>query len=142
MGKQMNQAIKRLREIQKMNRLGGGDKHIERQHGRGKLTARERIECLVDADTFKELGSSVNTTGSRIDGKQSTAPCDGAVTGTGKVNGFGWHVIFGSDSHVLAENSHHLGWCAVSGVNGVGKARDSGEKCGLAPCEEGGDEVC
>ena len=87
MGKKMNQALKRLRDIQRLNRLGGGETHIERQHGRGKLTARERIERLVDDNTFKELGSSVNTTGSRIDGKQSTAPCDGAVTGTGKVNG-------------------------------------------------------
>ena len=66
MGKTMNQAIKRLREIQRLNRLGGGEKHIERQHGRGKLTARERIECLVDAGTFKELGSSVNTTGAAV----------------------------------------------------------------------------
>lgn len=87
MGKNMNQAIQRLREIQSLNRLGGGEKHIERQHARGKLTARERIECLVDTGTFRELGSSVNATGSRIDGKKSSAPCDGAVTGTGKVNG-------------------------------------------------------
>jgi len=100
MGKIMNQALKRLREIQRLNRWGGGQTHIERQHGRGKLTARERIECLVDADTFKELGSSVNTTGSRIDGKQSSAPCDGAVTGTGKVNGR-LIAVYASDFTVL-----------------------------------------
>ena len=100
MGKTMNQAIKRLREIQRLNRLGGGEKHIERQHGRGKLTARERIECLVDAGTFKELGSSVNTTGARIDGKKSTAPCDGAVTGTAKVNGR-LIAVYASDFTVL-----------------------------------------
>lgn len=83
----MNSALKRLADIQKNNFLGGGKAHIDRQHGRGKLTARERIECLVDSDSFRELGSCVNTTGSRIDGRTSSAPCDGAVTGTAKVDG-------------------------------------------------------
>ncbi len=87
MGKQMKTALKRLHDIQKNNLLGGGQEHIERQHRRGKLTARERIACLVDPDSFKELGSCVNTTGSRIDGRTSSAPCDGAVTGTAKVDG-------------------------------------------------------
>jgi acetyl-CoA carboxylase carboxyltransferase component len=87
MGKRMDAAIHKLHEIQKKNLLGGGAEHIKRQHARGKLTARERIECLVDSGTFKELGSSVNTTGSRLDGRESTAPCDGAVTGSGKVDG-------------------------------------------------------
>ena len=87
MGKQMDAAIARLRDINARNLLGGGRKHIERQHGRGKLTARERIECLLDPDTFSELGAGVNTTGTRIDGRASDAPCDGAVVGTGKVDG-------------------------------------------------------
>lgn len=87
MGKRMKAALRRLEGIQKSNLSGGGKEHIERQHRRGKLTARERIERLVDADSFKELGSSVNTTGARIDGRATDAPCDGAVTGTGKVDG-------------------------------------------------------
>ena len=41
MGKRMEEAIKRYHEIQEENLLGGGMKHIERQHSRGKLTARE-----------------------------------------------------------------------------------------------------
>ena len=48
--------------IKEKNLLGGGIKHIERQHGRGKLTARERIEILVDPGTFSELGSCVKNT--------------------------------------------------------------------------------
>ena len=40
MGKKMDEAIKKYGEIQEKNLLGGGIKHIERQHGRGKLTAR------------------------------------------------------------------------------------------------------
>jgi acetyl-CoA carboxylase carboxyltransferase component len=87
MGKRMNAALRRLDAIQKNNLLGGGKDHIERQHRRNKLTARERIECLVDSGSFKELGSCVNTTGSRIDGRTSSAPCDGAVTGSGTVEG-------------------------------------------------------
>jgi acetyl-CoA carboxylase carboxyltransferase component len=87
MGKRMDEAIKRYNETQEKNRLGGGIKHIERQHGRGKLTARERIEILIDPGSFSELGSFVGTTSRRIDGRVPEAPCDGAVAGTGRVNG-------------------------------------------------------
>ena len=59
MGKRMDEAIKRYKQIQEKNLLGGGVKHIERQHGRGKLTARERIDILADPGSFKELGSFV-----------------------------------------------------------------------------------
>ena len=46
MGKRMEEAINRYHEIQEKNLLGGGMKHIERQHNRGKLTARERIGLI------------------------------------------------------------------------------------------------
>ena len=87
MGKRMDNAINRYEEIRQKNLLGGGFKHIERQHGRGKLTARERIEILIDPGSFNELGSFVGTTGKRIDGRVPEAPCDGAVVGTARVNG-------------------------------------------------------
>ncbi|UCG07781.1 MAG: propionyl-CoA carboxylase [Desulfobacterales bacterium] len=87
MGKRMKEAIKRYYQIQEKNRLGGGIKHIERQHSRGKLTARERIEILVDPGSFNELGSFVGTTSIRIDGRIPDAPCDGAIIGTARVNG-------------------------------------------------------
>jgi acetyl-CoA carboxylase carboxyltransferase component len=83
----IDKAIGRLKEIQEKNLTGGGQKHIDRQHDRDKLTARERIDILLDKGTFIELGSCVNTTGSRIDGRESDAPCDGAVIGTGRVDG-------------------------------------------------------
>jgi acetyl-CoA carboxylase carboxyltransferase component len=86
MGKKMQEAIKRYYEIQEKNLIGGGEKHIERQHSRGKLTARERIEILIDQGTFNELGSCVGTTSRRIDGRIPEAPCDGAIVGTGRVN--------------------------------------------------------
>jgi propionyl-CoA carboxylase beta chain len=100
MGKRMEEAIKRYREIQEKNQLGGGIKHIERQHGRDKLTARERVDVLIDEGTFAELGTCVNTTGVRIDGRVTDAPCDGAVVGTAKVNGR-TTMIYASDFTVL-----------------------------------------
>ncbi len=87
MGKRMDEAIQKFLAIQEKNKLGGGRQHIERQHERGKLTARERIEILIDPGTFNELGSCVNTTGMRIDGVRPDAPCDGLVLGTGEVHG-------------------------------------------------------
>ena len=100
MGEKMDSAIKRLTEIHEKNRSGGGLAHIERQHDRGKMTARERIACLLDEDSFSELGSSVNTTGSRIDGRELDAPCDGAVVGTGRIEGRKV-VVYASDFTVL-----------------------------------------
>ena len=87
MGDRMADGIKRYRQIQDKNRPGGGVEHIERQHNRGKLTARGRIDVIIDEGTFNELGSSVGTTGARIDCRVPVAPCDGAVIGTAKANG-------------------------------------------------------
>jgi propionyl-CoA carboxylase beta chain len=100
MGKRMEEAIKRYEDIQEKNLLGGGIKDIERQHARGKLTARERIEKLIDPGTFNELGSCVGTTGMRMDGRIPTAPCDGAVVGTAKIHGRP-SMIYASDFTVL-----------------------------------------
>lgn len=100
MGKKMQQAIAKLHDIQATNLIGGGQEHIDRQHNRGKLTARERVDFLVDPGTFKELGSCVNTTGKRIDGREATAPCDGAVVGTAKIDGRPV-AIYASDFTVL-----------------------------------------
>lgn len=113
MGERMEQGIQRLRAIQEQNLEGGGKKHIDRQHSRGKLTARERIDLLVDPGTFKELGSCVNTTGARIDGRESQAPCDGAIIGTGMVNGRKV-AVYASDFTVLGGSigSQHLQKCA------------------------------
>lgn len=100
MGKRMEEAIKRYRDIQAKNMLGGGQEQIDRQHGRGKLLARERIDILIDPGTFNELGSCVNTTGARIDGRVTDAPCDGAVVGSAKVHGR-TIMVYASDFTVL-----------------------------------------
>ena len=87
MGQRMTEAIQKLLDIHEKNKLGGGQKHIDRQHDRGKLTARERIDVLIDPGTFEELGSCVNTTGARIDGQVPDAPCDGIVLGSAEIHG-------------------------------------------------------
>ena len=109
MGKKMKNAIKRYREIQEKNPIGGGMQHVERQHKRGKLTARERIDVLIDPGTFNELGSTVGTTSQRIDGRVPEAPCDGAVVGSGHVNGR-LTMIYASDFTVLggSTGTQHL----------------------------------
>jgi len=87
MGERMDEAVRRLLEIREKNRLGGGQKYIDQQRERGKLLARERIDILIDPGTFNEIGSCVNTTGMRIDGRRTDAPCDGVILGTAEVHG-------------------------------------------------------
>jgi propionyl-CoA carboxylase beta chain len=100
----MEEAIRRCLEIQEKNKLGGGQKYIDRQHERGKLLGRERIDILIDPGTFDELGSYVNTTGMRIDGRMTDAPCDGVILGTAEVHGRPV-MIHASDFTVLGGSS-------------------------------------
>lgn len=113
MGERWEKAIQRLRELHQRNLLGGGREQIERQRGRGKLTARERIDHLLDPGTFAELGSAVGATGVRIDGKKSEAPCDGAIIGTGRVEGR-CIALYASDFTVYGGSigTQHLQKCA------------------------------
>jgi len=81
---------KRLQELEERRshlKLGGGVKEIERQHSRGKLTARERIEKLFDPDSFIEidLWAAARKTGYDIDDRE--IPADGVVTGFGMIGG-------------------------------------------------------
>jgi acetyl-CoA carboxylase carboxyltransferase component len=68
-------------------KAGGGPDRIEKQHAAEKLTARERLELLIDQGTFVELGIHGRPHFSQraMDGKE--APADGVVTGYGKVDG-------------------------------------------------------
>jgi hypothetical protein len=76
-------------EVRRANaRLGGGQQRINAQHGRGKLTARERVELLMDKDSFEEFDMFVEhrATDFGMD-KAPKTPGDGVVTGWGTVNG-------------------------------------------------------
>jgi acetyl-CoA carboxylase carboxyltransferase component len=66
--------------------LGGGAEQIEKQHAKGKLTARERIEALLDPGTFVETGMFVTHRASGLGMENSHPLSDGVVTGWGKVD--------------------------------------------------------
>ncbi len=82
-----DEAIAELEERRGKSQIGGGETAIEKQHEKGKLTARERLEILFDEDTFVEVDNLVE---SRIDDfglDKKRIPGDGVVTGYGKING-------------------------------------------------------
>ncbi|MFQ6101547.1 MAG: acyl-CoA carboxylase subunit beta [Anaerolineae bacterium] len=79
--------VQQLRELREKARLGGGEKRIERQHAKGKLTARERIEKLLDPGSFRELDMFVThrTVGFGIEEQKYLS--DSVVTGWGTIDG-------------------------------------------------------
>jgi acetyl-CoA carboxylase carboxyltransferase component len=74
----MEERIKKLREAKELAALGGGQEKIAREHEKGKLTARERIELLLDAGSFNEFGMLVKY--------RLGAPGDGVVVGHGTID--------------------------------------------------------
>lgn len=80
-------AIKELDERRAKALLGGGEARIEKQHRGGKLTARERIEVLLDPDTFVEVDNFIESRIDDFDLDKKRVPGDGVVTGYGKVDG-------------------------------------------------------
>nr|WP_244951572.1 carboxyl transferase domain-containing protein [Sutcliffiella horikoshii] len=79
----INELYDKRREVE----LGGGDDRIDKQHEKGKLTARERIEILVDEGTFVELNPFIEHRCNDFGLQGKKGPGDGVVTGYGKVNG-------------------------------------------------------
>ena len=75
----------RLDDMRERALLGGGQTRIDQQHARGKLTARERLDLLLDADSFVELDAFVTARGA--DGDADTILGDGVVTGHGLIDG-------------------------------------------------------
>jgi len=68
-------------------RMGGGQKRIDTQHSKGKLTARERIELLLDADSFEEYDMFVTHRCAEFGMEKTKMAGDGVVTGWGTING-------------------------------------------------------
>ena len=75
----------RLRELRERALLGGGERRIQQQHAKGKLTARERLELLLDEGTFEEIDMFVTSRAG--DGGEEWVPGDGVVTGWGQIDG-------------------------------------------------------
>jgi propionyl-CoA carboxylase beta chain len=76
--------ISELRAMREKARLGGGEERIAKQHAKGKMTARERLEKLLDQGTFQELEPFVVQ---QVNPDGDKTPGDGVVTGYGKVDG-------------------------------------------------------
>jgi propionyl-CoA carboxylase beta chain len=79
--------IHRLEEMRRQALLGGGEKRIEAQHAKGKLTARERIELLLDQGTFVEQDMFVTHRASGFGLEEQRFLGDGVVTGYGRIEG-------------------------------------------------------
>ena len=82
-----NDKLDKLLKLRDQSRLGGGLKSIERQHTKGKLTARERIDLLLDPGTFNELDPFVGHRATEFGLKDRVFMGDAIVTGYGKVDG-------------------------------------------------------
>ena len=117
-------------------RLGGGQKRIDAQHGRGKLTARERIDLLLDEDSFEEFDMFVTHRCTDFGMEQQKPAGDGVVTGWGTINGRQVYV-FSQDFTVLGGSvsaTHAMKICKIMdmamqngapviGINDSGGAR-------------------
>ena len=83
----MNDIVDMLEAKRAQARLGGGEKRIEAQHRRGKLTARERLDVLLDEGSFEEYDMFVEHRCADFGMEAQRIPGDGVVTGHGTVNG-------------------------------------------------------
>jgi propionyl-CoA carboxylase beta chain len=83
----MHDINERLEQMRAAARLGGGDKRIAAQHAKGKLTARERLELLLDEGSFEEWDMFVEHRCTDFGMTEQKIPGDGVVTGYGMING-------------------------------------------------------
>jgi propionyl-CoA carboxylase beta chain len=83
----MLEILDQLEDRRALARLGGGPKRIAAQHAKGKLTARERVELLLDAGSFQEIDMFVQHRCVDFGMDKQKIPGDGVVTGWGTING-------------------------------------------------------
>ena len=82
----MTDKLNTLSEKTEQALLGGGQKRIDAQHKKGKLTARERLHFLLDEGSFEEIGMLVTHRSTEFGLEKEKYLGDGVVTGYGKVN--------------------------------------------------------
>ena len=83
----MSTILEKLEARRAEARSGGGARRVQAQHGKGKLTARERIELLLDENSFEEFDMFVSHRCSDFGMQDRRVPGDGVVTGWGTING-------------------------------------------------------
>ena len=76
----MHEILEQLEEKRRLARLGGGQKRIDAQHAKGKLTARERVDLLLDENSFEEWDMFVEHRCNDFDMDQQHVPGDGVKT--------------------------------------------------------------
>ncbi|MFN4148694.1 MAG: acyl-CoA carboxylase subunit beta, partial [Rhodocyclaceae bacterium] len=132
----MHEIVQELERKRQLARLGGGQKRIDAQHAKGKLTARERIELLLDDGTFEEWDMFKEHRCTDFGMEATKIPSDGVVTGYGTINGRMVFVfsqdftVFGgalSEAHAekickIMDKAMQVG-CPVIGLNDSGGAR-------------------
>ena len=117
-------------------RLGGGESRIEKQHAKGKMTARERIEMFFDEGTFVELDMFMKHRCTNFGQDKKDLPGEGVVTGYGTVDGrlvYAYAQDFTVEGGSLGEKHAHKIWkvmdlamkmgAPVIGINDSGGAR-------------------
>ena len=83
----MQDILRLLDEKRAAARVGGGTRRIDAQHAKGKLTARERLDVLLDPGSFEEWDTFVEHRSSDFGMAEQKIPGDGVVTGYGTING-------------------------------------------------------
>ncbi len=135
-GAVMQEIIRQLDEKRAAARAGGGERRVETQHKKGKLTARERLEILFDEGSFEEWDMFVEHRCADFGMTENRVPGDGVVTGYGTINGrlvFAFSqdfTVFGgslSESHAekickIMDKAVQVG-APVVGINDSGGAR-------------------
>lgn len=135
-GGMMSDIIAQLEAKRAEAHLGGGQKRIDAQHAKGKLTARERLEVLLDEGSFEEIDMYVEHNCVDFGMEETKIPGDGVVTGSGTINGRLVYVfsqdftVFGgslSERHAekickVLDNAMKVG-APVIGLNDSGGAR-------------------
>ena len=128
--------IARLAEMREAALAGGGARRVEAQHKKGKLTARERLEVLLDEGSFEEYDMFVEHRGTEFGLAERRIPGDGVVTGHGTIGGRRVFVfsqdftVFGgslSEAHAgkickIMDQAMHVG-APIIGLNDSGGAR-------------------
>ena len=85
--RKIDEKLERLNLLRQQSRQGGGEKRVQQQHDKGKLTARERVDLLLDQGTFEEIDPFVTHRSTDFGMADRKVPGDAVVTGHGKVDG-------------------------------------------------------
>ncbi len=157
----MKDIVEQLAEKRAAASLGGGQERIDKQHARGKLTARERVELLLDEGSFEEWDTFVEHRCTDFGMEDNKVLGDGVVTGYGTVNGRMVFVfsqdftVFGgslSETHAekickVMDQAMKVG-APVIGINDSGGARiqegvvSLGRLCRSLPAQHAGLRRC